>query len=179
MSVVSFARAAGVMWLLSNSRSRIVSTSDVLADISMMSTSPWRTISRIWSRYSASERGRPVTGSLPVAASPVAMSASFASARMKSFAPDGLARMLAIFWSSDFIAGLLLHLRVRLVQLLRPRHDAAGFTRPQLDLVPADDAAAVDQRRDARARPADAVFPGELRADRENFRLVQRDRVDD
>ena len=44
MSLVSLARAAGVTWLFSNSRSPIVSRSFVLADISMMSTTPWRTI---------------------------------------------------------------------------------------------------------------------------------------
>ena len=58
MSVVSLARTAGVTWLLSNSRSWIVSTSLVLALISMMSTSPWATISRISWRYSSSVRKR-------------------------------------------------------------------------------------------------------------------------
>ena len=50
MSVVSLARTAGVTGESSNSRSWIVRTSLVLARMSMMSTSPWRTISRIWSR---------------------------------------------------------------------------------------------------------------------------------
>ena len=58
MSVVSLARTAGVTWLLSNSRSSIVSTSLELALISMMSTSPWATISRISWRYSSSVRKR-------------------------------------------------------------------------------------------------------------------------
>ena len=58
MSVVSLARTAGVTWLLSNSRSLIVSTSFELALISMMSTSPWATISRISWRYSSSVRKR-------------------------------------------------------------------------------------------------------------------------
>jgi hypothetical protein len=47
MSVVSFARTAGVTAESTNIRSLIVSASLVLADISMMSTSPWRTTSRI------------------------------------------------------------------------------------------------------------------------------------
>ena len=58
MSVVSLARTAGVTWLLSNSRSLIVSTSFELALISMMSTSPWATISRISWRNSSSVRKR-------------------------------------------------------------------------------------------------------------------------
>ncbi len=62
MSLVSLARAAGVTWLFSNSRSPIVSTSLVLADMSMMSTSPCRAIWRICSRYSASVRMRHFAG---------------------------------------------------------------------------------------------------------------------
>src|SRR4051812_44622217 len=103
MSVVSLARTAGVTRLEPKRRSWMVRTSDVLADMSMMSTRPWRTTWRIWSRYSASERALPVTGSLPVAAKPAAMSASLASARMKSLALLGLAQMLAIFWSSVLV----------------------------------------------------------------------------
>ena len=94
-SLASLARAAGVMWLSSNSRSSIVSMSLLLADISMMSTSPCRTIWRICSRYSASVRRRTspacISGDLPGAPMPNAMSASLASARMKSFEPDGSA----------------------------------------------------------------------------------------
>jgi len=41
MSVVSFARTAGVTVERSKICSRIVTISDVLADMSMMSTSPW------------------------------------------------------------------------------------------------------------------------------------------
>jgi len=50
MSVVSFARMAGVTGLSSNSRSRTATTSLVPTLISMMSTSCCRTISRICSR---------------------------------------------------------------------------------------------------------------------------------
>ena len=53
MSVVSLARAAGVTGLLSKRRLWIVSTSLVLADISMMSTSPCSTICSMMSRNSA------------------------------------------------------------------------------------------------------------------------------
>jgi hypothetical protein len=49
MSVESFARTAGVTADPANSPSR-VRTSFVLALMSMMSTRPWRTTSRIWSR---------------------------------------------------------------------------------------------------------------------------------
>src|SRR5687768_3015032 len=176
MSVVSFARAAGVMAELSNSRSSIVSTSDVEADISMMSTIPCRTISRIWSRYSASERTFPVRASLPGAARPAAMSASFASARMKSFAPCGSAWMLASLVSSDFCIASL-HLRVRLVELPGALDDAARLARPQLDLVSFQHAAFADERRDARAGAADAVFAAQLRADGQYLGLVERDGV--
>ena len=100
---MSFARIAGVTADPANRFSLIVRISLEFADISMMSTSPCFTISRIWSRYSASDRVRPVAGSIPGDAIPNAMSASFASARMKSFAPLGFARMLAILISSDFI----------------------------------------------------------------------------
>ena len=51
-------RTAGVMWLLSKSRSSIVRISLVLADISMISTSPWATMSRMILRYSSSMRNR-------------------------------------------------------------------------------------------------------------------------
>ena len=74
--------------LLSNSRSWIVSTSLELALISMMSTSPCWTISRISWRYSCSVRKRAswpwCSGLRPGADRPKAMSASLASARMKS-----------------------------------------------------------------------------------------------
>jgi hypothetical protein len=46
----------------SKSFSWIVTISDVLADMSMMSISPWATISRIWSRKSAREAKAPVGG---------------------------------------------------------------------------------------------------------------------
>ena len=53
MSVVSLARAAGVTGLLSKMRFWMVSTSLVLADISMMSTSFSSTICVMMSRNSA------------------------------------------------------------------------------------------------------------------------------
>jgi hypothetical protein len=56
MSVASLARMAGVTSLESNSRSWWASTLMVDAEASMMSTAPWRTISRIWSRKSVIER---------------------------------------------------------------------------------------------------------------------------
>ncbi len=92
-SLVSLARAAGVTWLFSNSRSPIVSTSLLLADMSMMSTRPCSVIWRMLSRYSASVRIRTspacISGERPGAPMPNAMSASLASARMNSFAPEG------------------------------------------------------------------------------------------
>src|SRR3972149_4221004 len=106
MSLASLARAAGVTWLESNSRSPIVNRSLVLADVSMMSTRPCRTIWRICLRYSASVRMRTspacISGERPGAPMPNAMSASLASARMKSLAPDGSAWMEASLRSRDF-----------------------------------------------------------------------------
>ena len=52
MSVVSLARAAGVTGLLSKRRFWMVSTSLVLADMSMMSTRPCSTICSMMSRNS-------------------------------------------------------------------------------------------------------------------------------
>ena len=105
MSVVSFIRTAGVTWLPTNNPSSIANTSLVLALISMMSTRPCRTISRMLSRNSLIDLNGPVAGLPPGArpgeASPNAMSASLASARIKSW-QAGLATMRASFKSSDF-----------------------------------------------------------------------------
>jgi hypothetical protein len=106
MSVVSFARAAGVTGLPSKIRSWIVSTSLVLADMSMMSTSFSATMRRMISRNSA--RLRYLTspgcdsGERPGRPMDRAMSASLASARMKSLQPCGSAWMRASLTSSDF-----------------------------------------------------------------------------
>ena len=105
MSVVSFARIAGVTWLSANSRCWIVSSSLALALINMISTSPCRATSRISCRYSSRVR-KPASsacrsGLWPGADNPKAMSASLASAKIKS-RHDESARMRAIFWSRDF-----------------------------------------------------------------------------
>src|SRR4051794_3024713 len=104
MSVVSLARTAGVTGEPSKRRSRMVSAWFELADISMMSTRPWRVISRICSRYSSSvlDRTSPgcASGERPGAPMPNAMSASLASARRNSRQP-GSARIVASFRSSD------------------------------------------------------------------------------
>src|SRR4051794_37068007 len=106
MSVVSLARTAGVTGESSKSRSRNVSAWFELADMSMMSTCAWRVISRIWSRYSSSvlNRTSPAwsSGDFPGAPSPVAMSASLASARMNS-RQLGSAWIAASLRSSDLI----------------------------------------------------------------------------
>ncbi len=112
MSVASFARAAGVMCESSNIRSRIASCSTFDADMSMMSTSPWRTTLRICSRYSSSvfqcisdfsTRSGFCGLFCPGAVMPNAMSASFASAMMNALLPEGFLRMSAIFASRDFM----------------------------------------------------------------------------
>ena len=93
--MVSLARTAGVTGLSSKDSSLEVRISLVLADISTMSTRPCAVISSICSRYSPRLRKRglsvPFAGDIPVAPIPRAMSASLASARMKSFAPKGSA----------------------------------------------------------------------------------------
>ena len=86
--MVSFIRTAGVTAESAKRASSIASTSLVLALMSMMSTRPCRTISRMLSRYSGRLRKGPAAaeppGLRPGAARPKAMSASLASARMKS-----------------------------------------------------------------------------------------------
>ena len=108
MSVVSFIRTAGVTWLSTNSPSSMARTSLVLPLMSMMSTSPWATSCRIDSRNSAIVRNGPRNGSpprrTPGAARPKAMSASLASARMKSW-QEGSATIRASLRSSDFCEG--------------------------------------------------------------------------
>src|SRR5262249_2219637 len=105
-SVVSLARAAGVMGLWSKRRRWIVRTSLVLADMSIMSVSPCSTICTMTSRNSA--RLRYFTspgcdsGDRPGAPMDNAMSGSFASARMKSLQPRGSAWMRLSFTSRVF-----------------------------------------------------------------------------
>ena len=95
MSVVSLTRAAGVIGLFSKMRFWIVNTSLVLADMSMMSTRPCFTICSIWPRNSARLlyfNSPPwASGDRPGAPIARAISASLASARIKSLAPCGSA----------------------------------------------------------------------------------------
>src|SRR5688572_25824119 len=77
-----------------------------------------------------------------------------------------------------FVADSSLHFRVRLIELPRALYDAARLARPEFDLVAFQHAAATDERGDARAGAADAVFAGQLRRHGQKLRLVERDRVD-
>src|SRR5690348_16242952 len=157
MSVVSLARAAGVTGLLSKIRLWIVSTSLVLADMSMMSTRPWATTCSMRARYSARLRKRSsplwASGDRPGAPMARAMSASLASARMKSLQPCGSAWVRASLTSSDFvtIAGLSACRAAsgprRLLGAPRPRR---ARDRPA---IPGGDRVAARRRGRARLRP--------------------------
>ena len=94
MSVVSLARAAGVTGLLSKRRLWMVSTSLVLADISMMSTQALLDdlLDDVAELGQAAIAQLAAVGLGRSAGAPMAraMSASLASARMKSLQPCGI-----------------------------------------------------------------------------------------
>src|SRR5450759_4250462 len=107
MSVASLARTTGVTGEPSSTRSR-ASCSPLDAEVSMMSTDSSRTRAVIASKYSWRERrrGGVWSGAMPAAATPKAMSASLASAMMKSSCVYPPAKIVASLRSSAFMVSL-------------------------------------------------------------------------
>src|SRR5665647_2149073 len=107
MSVASLARTTGVTGEPSSTRSR-ASCSPLDAEVSMMSTDSSRTRAVIASKYSWRERRRGGVwpGAMPAAATPKAMSASLASAMMKSSCVYPPAKIVASLRSSAFMVSL-------------------------------------------------------------------------